>query len=200
MTECGISFRKIHSEILICLAITFLHNYGILDIISQFSSKTKQYSTAYCTNTFITPYRWKLKTLILSTNNRDKKWLETEFVIAICRQSGDKWQSTTLFLTIFDCIRWLLRAFSIAAYQVWTTKVILDLYLAETFYMFPYFISPSKRYCFRIYKKVWIQLLKRKKKILVLFSSQNDQGLHCLLTKYLIKILIRMNLNTTKQP
>ena len=28
--------------------------------------------------------------------------LETEFLIAICRPSGDKWQSKTLFLAIFD--------------------------------------------------------------------------------------------------
>ena len=32
----------------------------------------------------------------------DKKSLETVFLIVICRQSGDKWQSKTLFLTIFD--------------------------------------------------------------------------------------------------
>ena len=37
-------------------------------------------------------------------NNRRtwiKKSLETVFSIAICRQSGDKWQSKTLFLTTF---------------------------------------------------------------------------------------------------
>ena len=34
--------------------------------------------------------------------NADQKSLETVFSIAICRQSGDKWQSKTLFLTIFD--------------------------------------------------------------------------------------------------
>ena len=32
----------------------------------------------------------------------DKKLLETEFLIAICCQSDDKWQSKTLFLEIFD--------------------------------------------------------------------------------------------------
>ena len=32
----------------------------------------------------------------------DQKSLETVFSIAICRQLGDKWQSKTLFLTIFD--------------------------------------------------------------------------------------------------
>ena len=39
--------------------------------------------------------------LILSTN-LDQKSLETVFLIAICRLIGDKWQSKTLFLAIFD--------------------------------------------------------------------------------------------------
>ena len=39
--------------------------------------------------------------LILSTNV-DQKTLETEFLIAICRPTSDKWQSKTLFLAIFD--------------------------------------------------------------------------------------------------
>ena len=38
--------------------------------------------------------------LILSTNV-DLKSLDTEFLIAICRLNGDKWQSKTLFLAIF---------------------------------------------------------------------------------------------------
>ena len=41
------------------------------------------------------------KTLILSTNV-DQTSLETEFSTAICRQSGDKWQSKTLLIAIFD--------------------------------------------------------------------------------------------------
>ena len=36
------------------------------------------------------------------SRNVDKKSLETEFLIAICRNTGDKWQSKTLFLSIFD--------------------------------------------------------------------------------------------------
>ena len=40
----------------------------------------------------ITLERWQSKTLILSTN-ANKKMLETEFLIAICRSPGDKWQS-----------------------------------------------------------------------------------------------------------
>ena len=47
-----------------------------------------------------TPDRRQSKTLILSTNV-DKKSLGTEFSIAICRPTGDKWQSKTLFLAIF---------------------------------------------------------------------------------------------------
>ena len=48
-----------------------------------------------------TPGRRQSKTLILSTN-KDKKSLKTEFSIAICRPTGDKWQSKTLFLAFFD--------------------------------------------------------------------------------------------------
>ena len=48
-----------------------------------------------------TPGRRQSKTLILSANV-DQKSLETEFLIAICRQSDDKCQWKTLFLSIFD--------------------------------------------------------------------------------------------------
>ena len=48
-----------------------------------------------------TPDRPQSKTLILSTDV-DQKSLETEFLIAICRPTGDTWQSKTLFLAIFD--------------------------------------------------------------------------------------------------
>ena len=48
----------------------------------------------------ITQGRRQSKTLILSTNV-DQKSLETKFLIAICRHIGDKWQSKTLFLSIF---------------------------------------------------------------------------------------------------
>ena len=58
---------------------------------------------------------------ILSTNE-DKKSLETEFSIAICRSTGDKWQVKTLLLAIFNRVRQLLRAFSIDSYLVWLCK------------------------------------------------------------------------------
>ena len=45
--------------------------------------------------------RRQSKTLILSTDV-DQKSLETEFSIAICRQSENKWQSKTLFPAIYD--------------------------------------------------------------------------------------------------
>ena len=45
--------------------------------------------------------RRQSKTLILTTNV-DQKSLETEFSIAFCRPTGDKWQWKTLFLAIFD--------------------------------------------------------------------------------------------------
>ena len=49
----------------------------------------------------ITPGRRQSKTPTLS-RNVDQKSLETEFSIAICRHTGNKWQSKTLFLSIFD--------------------------------------------------------------------------------------------------
>ena len=50
-----------------------------------------------------TPDRGQSKTLILSTDV-DQKLLETQFFIAICRPTGDKWQSKTVssdFLSAF---------------------------------------------------------------------------------------------------
>ena len=47
------------------------------------------------------PDRRQSKTLVLS-KNVDQKSLKTEFLIAICRWTGDKWQSKTLFLVILD--------------------------------------------------------------------------------------------------
>ena len=49
----------------------------------------------------ITPGRRQSKTPILS-GNIDQKSIETVFLIAICRPTGDKWQWRTLFLLIFD--------------------------------------------------------------------------------------------------
>ena len=46
------------------------------------------------------PGRRQSKTSILSTNVNQKS-LETELSIAICRPTGEKWQSNTLFLAIF---------------------------------------------------------------------------------------------------
>ena len=52
-------------------------------------------------NVVITLGRRQSKTPILS-RSVDQKSLETEFSIAICRHTDDKWQSKTLFLSIFD--------------------------------------------------------------------------------------------------
>ena len=40
--------------------------------------------------------------MLLTIDERGSKMQETVFSIAICRQLGDKWQSKTLILTIFD--------------------------------------------------------------------------------------------------
>ena len=50
--------------------------------------------------------------------NAGHKLLETVFMIAICRQSDNKRQSKTLFLTIFDLPSSIVLTFSIAAYRV----------------------------------------------------------------------------------
>ena len=54
--------------------------------------------------------------------------LETVFSIAICRQSGDKRQSKTLFLTILNLRSPIVLAFSIAAYL----KCLLNIGLLNT--------------------------------------------------------------------
>ena len=64
-----------------------------------------------------TPGRRQSKTPILS-RIVDQKSIETVFLNAICRSTGDKWQSKTLFLSIFIRVRRLLTTFSIAAYPV----------------------------------------------------------------------------------
>ena len=38
------------------------------------------------------------------STNADQKSIETVFLIAICRQWGDKWQSKTLFLLVLICV------------------------------------------------------------------------------------------------
>ena len=55
---------------------------------------------------------------VITIDGRRANSLETEISIAICRLTGDKWQSKTLFLAILIHVPWLLRAFSIAAYSV----------------------------------------------------------------------------------
>ena len=49
----------------------------------------------------LTSGRRQSKMPILS-RNVDKKLLETEFSIAICCHTGNKWQSKKLFILIFD--------------------------------------------------------------------------------------------------
>ena len=56
--------------------------------------------------------------MLLTIDKRGSKLLETVFSIAICRQLGDKWQSKTLSLAIFDLHSSIVLTFSIAAYPV----------------------------------------------------------------------------------
>ena len=52
------------------------------------------------------------------STDADQKSIETVFSIPICRHTGDKWESKTLFLLIFDLRSWIVFVFSIAAYPV----------------------------------------------------------------------------------
>ena len=64
---------------------------------------------------------------IKNSVSNDQKSLETEFLIAICRQLGDKWQSKTLFLTIFYLRSSIVLTFSIAAVPVCVLSCVMVL-------------------------------------------------------------------------
>ena len=74
----------------------FFHGILLKELLENFpiNSYVKLYSV-------VTPVRRQLKTPIL-LRNIDQNSIETVFLIAICRQCGDKWESKTLFLLIFD--------------------------------------------------------------------------------------------------
>ena len=55
----------------------------------------------------------------------DQKSIETVFLIAICHQCGNKWQSKTLSILIFDLRSSIVLVFSIASYPVWKRCSIL---------------------------------------------------------------------------
>ena len=67
----------------------------------------------YSANIF-TPVGQQSKTPILS-RNVDQKLIDTVVLIAICCQCGGKWQSKSLFLSIFIHVCRLLIAFSTAS-------------------------------------------------------------------------------------
>ena len=63
---------------------------------------------------------------LLTIDECRSKMLETMFLIAICRQTGDKWQSKTMFLTIFDLCSLIVLKFLIAAYPMWNYRLIKE--------------------------------------------------------------------------
>ena len=71
----------------------------------------------------ITLGRRQLKTLS-TIDKRGSKLIETVFLIAICHHTGDKWQSITLFLSIFYLRSSIVLAFLIAAYPVCIRSLI----------------------------------------------------------------------------
>ena len=64
------------------------------------------------------PDMWQSKTLEEQSMKAGQKSLQPVFSIASCRQSGDKWQSKTLFFTIFSLSLSIILTFLIAAYPV----------------------------------------------------------------------------------
>ena len=64
--------------------------------------------------------------MLLTIDEPGSKSLETVFSIAICRQSGDKWQWETLFLTIFDLRSSIVVKFLIAVY--WCKRLTQESY------------------------------------------------------------------------
>ena len=78
--------------------------------------------SSWCHFLFNTLGRWLSKTL-LTIDERGSKSLDTVFSIAICRQLGDKLQSKTPLLAIFDLRSSIVLTFPIAAYPVCLTKI-----------------------------------------------------------------------------
>ena len=76
-----------------------------------------------------TPGKRQSKTLLTIDEHGSKIALETVFLIAICGQSGDKWQSKTLFLTIFDLHSSIVMTFLTAAYPVWDRRTARGNYI-----------------------------------------------------------------------
>ena len=89
--------------------------------VARVCNQTRLKPGCSATDTIYKSDRRQSKTLLKSTN-AEQKSTETVFSIAICRQSGDKWQSKTLLLTIFDLRSSIVLTFSIAAYPVWILK------------------------------------------------------------------------------
>ena len=84
------------------------------------TSYSLNFSPSYHEGSYVfiyTPGRRRSKTL-LTIDERGSKISKTLLSIAICRQSCDKWQLKSLFLTIFDLRSSMVLTFSIAAYPV----------------------------------------------------------------------------------
>ena len=97
MWNCWKSHAAAHNILRLISNVRYVNQEAILEISEQ-SQKPQCHQVLLLV---FTPGRRQSKTSILSTNV-DKKSLETEFLIVICRLTGDKWQSETLFLSIFD--------------------------------------------------------------------------------------------------
>ena len=86
---------------MIKLAVILLQQKLVLCITYMDTPSGRWPGIYFLRNTGTTPGRWQSKTPILS-RDVDQKSLETVFFIAICHHIGNKRQSKTLFLSIFD--------------------------------------------------------------------------------------------------
>ena len=97
-----------------------LKHLGLFYVINRFSTVFGgPYLHQLMMLHFTTPGRRQSKTL---STIADQKSIETVFLIAICRQCGNKWQSKTLFITTFDLRSSIVLAFLIATYCVYDTS------------------------------------------------------------------------------
>ena len=85
----------------IALAVDLYVVCDFLTFLYMYHHETNSQSSLNYLKHYLTPDSRQSKTL-LTIEERRLKSLETEFLIAICRTTGDKWQSKTPVLTIFD--------------------------------------------------------------------------------------------------
>ena len=91
----------------------------------------------------------------LTIDERGTKIARNCVLIAICRQSCDKWQSKTLFLTIFDLRSLIVLTISMAAYPVWF--LVSDSVVLYSLLLLPLCVIFMLGLCFVVYSKTCLK-------------------------------------------